>query len=364
MSNLDNKRYFSSFDESALWHESEPLLCTSVVPEAPNVATFSFCSPSGAWFKFKPGQFIQLDLPLDQGTQQRVYTISSSPSRPLSLSVTVKAQKDSVGGRWMLDQLKPGMSLSAKGPNGIFVLPDDKPRKYLFISAGSGITPSLAMTTYLFDIGKAPDICFVHCAQRPSDIIARRHVESMVSREPKIKLHYLVEEDDPYSVWAGYRGRLTQLMLGIMAPDYVDREVFCCGPEPFMQSVRDMLNALGFDMAHYQQESFGPLVSESANEVELNDTIPNEESASKVVFSRSNVETECLQTDTVLAVAKASGLNIPSGCTMGLCGTCKVKKTSGVVHMVHNGGISTTDIKKGFILACCSHPMGSVEIDI
>ncbi|MFK8081070.1 MAG: 2Fe-2S iron-sulfur cluster-binding protein [Granulosicoccus sp.] len=364
MNEPHNERYFSAFDDTAIWNESEALFCTSVVPEAPDVATFSFCSPSGAWFKFKSGQFIELDLPLPQGTVQRIYTISSSPSRPLSLSVTVKAQPDSIGGRWMLDHLRPGTSLKARGPNGLFVLPDDSPRKYLFISAGSGVTPSLAMTTYLFDIGKAPDICFVHCARRPSDIIARRHVESMASREPQIKLHYLVEQDDPFSVWSGYRGRLTQIMLGIMAPDYVDREVFCCGPEPFMQAVRDMLNALGFEMENYHQESFGQPVSELLHDVELNDTVPDVDIESQVVFTRSSVTTQCLQTDTLLAVAKASGLNIPSGCTMGICGTCKIKKTAGEVHMVHNGGITASDIEAGYVLACCSNPMGHVEIDV
>lgn len=264
----------------------------------------------------------------------------------------------------MLDHLEAGMSIKATGPNGLFVLPDEKPRKYLFISAGSGITPSLAMTTYLFDIGKAPDICFVHCAQRPSDIISRRHVESMASREPQIKLHYLVEKNDAFSVWTGYRGRLTQLMLGIMAPDYVEREVFCCGPEPFMQAVRDMLNGLGFDMDRYHQESFGPAVTDEYAEVEINDTVPDDTIASQLVFARSAVTAQCQQTDTVLAVAKASGLNIPSGCTMGLCGTCKIMKTAGEVHMVHNGGITAADVEAGYILACCSHPMGSVEVDV
>ena len=65
-----------------------------------------------------------------------------------------------------------------------------------------------------------------------------------------------------------------------------------------------------------------------------------------------------------LAVAKRSGLNIPSGCTFGLCGTCKIRKTAGEVHMVHNGGISDDDIAEGWILACCSHPMGRVEVEV
>ncbi|MEY5037737.1 MAG: 3-ketosteroid-9-alpha-hydroxylase reductase subunit, partial [Pseudomonadota bacterium] len=52
------------------------------------------------------------------------------------------------------------------------------------------------------------------------------------------------------------------------------------------------------------------------------------------------------------------------GCTFGLCGTCKVKKTAGEVHMVHNGGISDEDVADGFILACCSRPLGKVEVAV
>lgn len=66
-----------------------------------------------------------------------------------------------------------------------------------------------------------------------------------------------VEETDLYQPRTGYRGMFNQLRLGLMAPDYLDREVFCCGPEPFMRAVRDALSGLGYDMDRYHQESFG-----------------------------------------------------------------------------------------------------------
>jgi ferredoxin len=47
---------------------------------------------------------------------------------------------------------------------------------------------------------------------------------------------------------------------------------------------------------------------------------------------------------------------------MGICGTCKVLKTEGHVHMVHNGGITEDDIAAGYILACCSNPIGQVKV--
>ena len=76
----------------------------------------------------------------------------------------------------------------------------------------------MAMTTYRYDLGGDPDICFVQCAKRPSELVFRRPLEHMASRVPTIKLHYVVGEDDPYGAWTGYRGSFNQLMLGLMAP--------------------------------------------------------------------------------------------------------------------------------------------------
>ena len=346
------------------WKDDEPLECAMVVTETSDTATFTFRAPSGAWFDYQPGQFVTLDLPVPGGNVQRTYTISSSPSRPLSISVTVKAQPGSTGGRWMLDHLRPGMQLKAYGPAGIFSFVRHEAPKYLFISAGSGVTPLMSMTTWAWDSGEMPDIVFVHAARSPSDIIFRQRLEGMADRVPGLQLRFSVEESDPFRTWHGYRGRLNQIMLGLMAPDYLEREVFCCGPEPFMQAVRDMLVALGFDMEHYHQESFGAPVRNEADAPVITDVIPDEDARAEITFASSGVTAKCHETDTVLAVAKANGLNIPSGCTFGLCGTCKIRKTSGEVHMVHNGGISDEDIEEGYILACCSHPIGAISVEV
>jgi len=138
---------------AAVWQDSEMLECVSIVPEMPNTASFTFCAPSGALFDYKPGQFLTLEIPAESGTVHRTYTISSSPSRPRSITITAKAQADSIGTRWMLDNLKPGVRLKAFGPAGLFTNAASDADKYLFISAGSGITPMMSMTTCLWDEG-------------------------------------------------------------------------------------------------------------------------------------------------------------------------------------------------------------------
>jgi len=351
-------------EDMPFWRDDEVLECVLKIEEAPDVVTFAFRPPTGAFFRYTAGQFITLDLPVPGGPIQRTYTISSSPSQALSLSVTVKAQPDSVGSRWMIDNLKPGDRLKAYGPAGIFTLPPQPDGKYLFIAAGSGITPMMSMTGYLFDRGEEPDVSFIACARRPSELIFRRRLEHIASRIPGFKLHFVVSQDEPHEVWTGYRGRFNQLMLGLMTPDYLERDIYCCGPDGFMQSVREILYALGYDMERYNQETFHAPVVSQADAPEFEDVVPQEDAQAEIVFAASEVTAQCTETDTVLAVAKASGLNIPSGCTFGICGTCKVKKRAGDVHMVHNGGISEEDIEAGYILACCSNPIGRVEVEV
>ena len=346
------------------WSDAEMLECVSVVPEAPNTISFAFRSPSGSLFHYLPGQFLTLELPLPGGPLHRTFTISSSPSRPVSILITAKAQPTSVATRWMHDNLGPGVRLKAYGPGGVFSHLKHPAEKYLFISAGSGITPMMSMTTYMFDLGSEPDIVFVNCARRPSEIIFRERLEQMAARLPGIDLKWVVEGADRYRPWTGYEGTINQLMLGLMAPDYLDREVFCCGPAPFMQAVREALQGLGFDMAHYHQESFEAPVLTDEELPEIDDLVPDEAALAEVSFAAAGRSIRVAQSDTILAATRAAGLNIPSGCTFGICGTCKVKKLAGEVHMVHNGGISEEDIEAGYILACCSNPIGSVTIEV
>ncbi|WP_421702591.1 2Fe-2S iron-sulfur cluster-binding protein [Aliiroseovarius sp.] len=352
---------------AAIWQDNEMLECVSVVPEMPNTASFTFRAPSGALFAYLPGQFLTLEIPAPGqpgGVVHRTYTISSSPSRPRSITITAKAQPDSIGTRWMLDNLQPGMRIKVIGPAGLFTNAESDAGKYLFISAGSGITPMMSMTTCMWDEGRDLDIVFINCAKRPSEIIFRQRLEQMASRTHGLDLKFVVEEPDPYRPWTGYQGQFNQLMLGLMAPDYLDREVYCCGPEPFMQAVRDALTGLGFDMGRYYQESFGAPVETEADQPDLDDVVPDDDSNAEILFASSGVTAKVAETDTVLAAARSVGLNIPSGCTFGVCGTCKVKKTSGEVHMVHNGGISEDDIEAGYILACCSNPIGKVAVEV
>lgn len=337
----------------------------SVTDEAPDVKTFTFRSDAQTWFKYKPGQFITLELPAEDGPLMRTYTLSSTPSRPFSIAVSVKAQADSIGTRWMFDNLRPGSLVKAYGPTGHFTHFAHPASKYLFISAGSGITPMMSMLRWFSDCAPGTDITFINCARRPEDLIFWRELELLSLRMDALSLGFIVQERSLHRNWAGHMGRIDAARLPILAPDFHEREVFCCGPDGFMTHVQDLLRSAGFDMAHYHQESFGSVPAGAPTEPAV--ITPEDEGGAagvySVRFSMSEVDGECLPGQTVLQAARAAGVRIPAACESGLCGTCKIMKVSGEVEMEHNGGIMDEEIEEGYILACCSKPRGNLEVE-
>ncbi|QRM54535.1 hybrid-cluster NAD(P)-dependent oxidoreductase [Sinorhizobium sp. BG8] len=358
---------FRHFDELQPWNDRQHLLeCTAVTVEAPDVMTFSFRSDKANWFRYLPGQFVTLELPVTpEDPVMRTYTLSSTPSRPFSVAVTVKAQANSIGTRWMFDHLKPGMSLKAFGPLGDFSFVRHPGEKYLFISAGSGVTPMMSMTRWMSDCAPQSDVAFLSCARSPSDLLFRSELECLAAQMPNLALGFVVEGHNPRDGWHGLRGRIDVAKLSLLAPDFRDRTVFCCGPEPFMRGVREMLAGAGFDMARYHEESFQPAAAPAAEELAVRAGAGESDPTAlhTVSFTMAGKDGKCQPGQTILQTARAAGVRIGAACEGGLCGTCRVMKVSGDVDMNHNGGILDEEIEEGYILACCSRPLGDVQIE-
>ncbi len=310
-----------------------------------------------------------LELEIDGLPIMRSYTISSSPSVPYSFSITVKRVPGGRVSNYLHDTLIEGQELAVHGPVGLFNAIDFPNPKILYLSGGVGITPVMSMARWFYDTNANVDMVFVHSARSPKDIIYHRELEHMASRIDNFNLHLVCEKHGLGEPWAGYRGYLNQKMLELMAPDFMEREVFCCGPTPYMTAVKRLLQENGFNMAQYHEESFGATPPEAradaVEQAEIAADAPDVDAADlhQVEFTDTGKSIRVGPGETVHAAAAKLGLMIPKACGMGICGTCKVMKLSGEVEMEHNGGITDEDVAEGYILSCCSVPKGDVRIE-
>lgn len=348
-----------------------PLRCVKVIQETADVRTFCLAAEQPMLFFFKPGQFVTLELDIDGERVMRSYTISSAPSVPYSVSITVKRMPGGKVSNWLHDNLREGDEVVVHGPVGDFNCIDHFAPKVLMLSGGVGITPLMSMARWFFDTNANVDMVFVHSARSPRDIIFHRELEHIFSRIPEFRLNIVCERSDELGeAWSGYRGHLNLRMLELMAPDFREREVFCCGPTPYMNAVKHVLETNGFDMSRYHEESFGatPIevrqdVIELAEQAEAEAEQIDASDLITVEFVSAGRRARILPGETVHAAAAKVGLHIPKACGMGICGTCRVQLRSGEVDHEHNGGITDEDLAEGFILSCCSKPKGRVSVD-
>jgi ferredoxin len=128
-----------------------------------------------------------------------------------------------------------------------------------------------------------------------------------------------------------------------------------------MAAVRALLDAAGFDRAHYHEESF---VFEELPSAEQEEALAAEGGKSfRVTLTKSNKTFDCPSDSFVLDAARKAGLRLASSCTQGMCGTCKSKMTEGKVDMNHKGGIRPREIDQGMVLICCSKPLSDLVIE-
>ncbi|MCQ9427230.1 hybrid-cluster NAD(P)-dependent oxidoreductase [Pseudomonas sp. LJDD11] len=338
--------------------------CLSVVDETHDVKTFTFHCPDYSALAYEPGQFLTVSPVIDGQSVSRCYTLSSTPTRPFTFSITVKRVPGGAVSNWLHDNLRAGHALAASGPAGIFTPVAAPARKLLYLSAGSGVTPVMAMTRAAADLHADLDIVFVHSARTPKDIIFRDELARLERSMPRLRTLFFCEGLGDEPDWSGPVGRLSVEELQRQIPDYQEREVFTCGPKGYMDAVKSLLGSAGFDMQRYHQESFD-ITAEVVAEAPAPAATPGQEQGTFTVrLARSGKEFTMTASQTVLAAAKAAGAVVPSSCSQGVCGTCKTAVLEGSVEMNHNGGIRQREIDKGLRLLCCSRPTSDLVVDL
>jgi glycine betaine catabolism B len=373
-SRLTRAGFWNALPERWTSDVEETLVCCQVRQETHDVKSFFFKSPQGRAFAFEPGQFITLELEIDGETINRCYTISSAPTRPHTISITVKRVPGGKVSNWLHDNLQAGTAVRVLGPAGEFTCARHPASKYLFLSAGSGITPLMSMSRAHHELNEDRDIMFVHSARTPDDIIFARELDLIAVNQANFRTSFVCERVGTRTNWPGITGFLTLPLLKLIAPDFMEREIFTCGPAPYMKAVRDLLDEAGFDRSRYHEESFSfETLAESAAQAldeAAHDTAeapPGDatQTATRfaVSFAKSRRDIECGGDQHVLEAARQAGVRLPASCTQGMCGTCKVKLVSGQVDMKHNGGIRQREIDQGMVLLCCSKPLSDLIID-
>ncbi|MDT5346289.1 MAG: stearoyl-CoA 9-desaturase oxidoreductase [Mycobacterium sp.] len=265
---------------------------------------------------YRPGQYIGIGLRIDGRWHWRSYSLTSIPQRDKKLiSITVKATPEGFLSSHLVNGVEAGTIVRLAAPKGDFALPDPPPAKLLLVSAGSGITPIMAMLRALKARGESPDIVHIHSAPSVDHVIFHDELRKLDDDHTGYRLHLQLTQDD---------GHLDFAALDGIVSDWAERPTWACGPPAMLDSIDKVWTDAGAqDNLH--TERFVIARTDKGGEGGI------------VTFAISDKTVEADGATSLLEAGEKAGIQMPFGCRMGICQSCVLPLESGHVRDFRSG---------------------------
>lgn len=268
--------------------------------EALDICSFELVDPEGAALPaFTAGAHI--DVQVAPGLV-RQYSLCNHPGETHRYMIGVLRDARSRGGSVAMHALEVGQTLSISDPRNHFALAEKAPHS-LLLAGGIGITPLLCMAQGLAGLGQS--FALHYCARAPERAAFVERITGTAAWSAHV--HY---DDGPAAQWLDVRAVLASQPQGT--------HLYVCGPAGFMDAMLAAAREAAWPEERLHREYFGAAPIDTSHhggfEVQI---------ASTGAVIR--IEPEC----TVVEALAAAGIELPTSCEQGVCGTCLTRVIAG-----------------------------------
>jgi phthalate 4,5-dioxygenase reductase subunit len=288
---------------------------------ADGIHLLELCDPAGGDLPaFTAGAHIPVRTP---NGLLRKYSLCNHPGERQRYQIAIKREYDGVGeSSVILDTVKPGHDMMAGQPVNDFKLPQ-RATDFLFIAGGIGITPIMSMIKQIVSEGKG--FRLIYCSRSPETTPFR---DELAAFKDAVTIHF--DNGDPSQI----------IDLKPFLAERKNREhIYCCGPRPLMESVRVLTGHWSPTAVHFEAFSLAEMHKKT-------------DKAFKVKLARSGNVVTVSTDDTILEALRDHGLELPSSCETGTCGTCRTKLLAGEAD--HRDLVLAEHEKADTIMICVS----------
>jgi phthalate 4,5-dioxygenase reductase subunit len=275
---------------------------------------------------FTAGAHITIKVP---NGPLRKYSLCNDPAEHDRYLVAIKREAQGRGGSIaLIDAVKAGDKLQVLPPINDFKLPQ-RATDFIFIAGGIGVTPFMAMIREAQAAGKRFKLYY--CSRSPA---TTAFIDELSAPELKDSVVIHFDNGDPSR----------SLDLKPILAERKNREhVYCCGPRPLMEAVRAMTDHWSPTAVHF--EAFSDAETHKATDTPF-----------KMRLAKSGDVLDVPVTKTILEVLRDHGLEVPSSCETGTCGTCRTKYLAGEAD--HRDLCLAEHEKADTIMICVSRAKG------
>lgn len=338
------ERYTALIDP--LWARSEVRAeIVGIHRQTPRSITLTL-APNRNWQGFKAGQHIPLTFEVDGRQHTRFYSPAGSALVGDRIELTITTHPEGFVSNHLSDHAHVGMVLKIGDAEGEFVIPDERPRRLLLISGGSGITPVMSMLRTLVDEGCKSQITFLHYARTAEDRLYVPELADIAAAHENVSVVRALTR----GAGGDLKGRVSRRHLKSADKTYLAADTYVCGPGRLVDAVSKIWNEEGA-AKWLHSESFTPPPPK----------VFAADATGTLSFATSGVDVEN-SGEPLLVQAERAGLRPRCGCRMGICHECVAHVEEGDVRDVQTGALRS--VKDEYIQICVNAPVGDVTIDL
>jgi len=325
-------------------------------------------------FTYKPAQFLSFRMEINKQQLVRSYSISSSPLAEKTLTTSIKKVSNGHVSSHIVDHIQEGDIIQSTTPKGrFFKMPENlKPRHYLLIAAGSGITPlfSILKTALLSD--EKNQVTLVYCNRKETSMIYKTELEKLKENHPA-RLKIISVLSQPEGTEYDFKGRINENFLKQIlnnTQSSPEIEAYLCGPLDLMAMAEKILRTR-LDKKQIRKESFGsvlkkktPQPPKSAVIISADSIDPGNVETIKALLEGETIEIPAEPEIPILEQLIEAGFSPPFSCMEGNCMTCMAVLKKGQVYQDEAGILAPENITDKEILTCQAKPLSTVvEVD-
>lgn len=237
-----------------------------IVDETPTTKRFWIETEEKGPFDFKPGQFVTLDLPIHEQKNKRwrSYSIASWPDGTNVFELVVVLLEGGAGTNFLFSDISVGSTVSFRGPQGVFVLPQVIDKDLFFICTGTGVAPFRSMTHHILN-NNIPhqEIYLVFGCRKLGDCLYGAEFKNLEQKIPSF--HYVPtfsrEDDSQHLVRKGYvhaaYEEICNSRKALTGAALHPAKFYLCGWKNMVDEAKHRILAMGYDKKDIHLELYG-----------------------------------------------------------------------------------------------------------
>ncbi|MEY3182419.1 MAG: Ferredoxin--NADP reductase [Pseudomonadota bacterium] len=228
----------------------------------PFVKHFVFSREDGTVPRYQPGQFITLHIPVADGKKvHRSYSVANAPSEENRLELSAAYVEGGIAST-LLFNLQPGETVTAIGPHGLFVLKEEKPKRYILIATGTGVTPYRSMLSTLAQrLSNKEEPLSVHLilgVRTREEALFKDEFLAFAEKFPNFHFHvaYSREKDESLDATFESTGYVQDQLQSLALNPQEDIVYLCGNPGMIDTTFTQLTEQYGFDRKMVRREKY------------------------------------------------------------------------------------------------------------